>query len=126
MTMLRFGPLLAIAGAACLVAWTPEGRLPPEVAALDRAPASPFDALATETASVTGAARSASVAPPILGYGSASSAVADRAAPAGGGPERCGPRVPIGLCGCPRARAGAPGRPQVLPFHRWLGTCRRP
>ena len=37
MTMLRFGPLLAIAGAACLVAWTPEGRPPPpEVATLDR------------------------------------------------------------------------------------------
>ena len=29
MTMLRFGPLLAIGGAACLVAWTPEGRPPP-------------------------------------------------------------------------------------------------
>ncbi|HEY1888186.1 MAG TPA: hypothetical protein VGG86_19385, partial [Roseiarcus sp.] len=28
MTIVRFGPLLAIAGAACLVAWTPEGRAP--------------------------------------------------------------------------------------------------
>ena len=28
MTILRFGPLLAIAGAACLVAWTPKGRSP--------------------------------------------------------------------------------------------------
>jgi soluble lytic murein transglycosylase len=28
MTIFRFGPLLAIAGAACLVAWTPEGRAP--------------------------------------------------------------------------------------------------
>ncbi|MBV8795382.1 MAG: hypothetical protein JO136_10660, partial [Hyphomicrobiales bacterium] len=28
MTILRFGPLLAIAGAACLIAWTPEGRAP--------------------------------------------------------------------------------------------------
>src|SRR5271165_2471817 len=87
MTMLRFGPLLAIAGAACLVAWTPEGRLPPEVAALDRAPASLFDAPATETASVTGAARSASAAPPILGYGSASSAGAEPAATAAPPPE---------------------------------------
>jgi len=87
MTMLRFGPLLAIAGAACLVAWTPEGRLPPEVAALDRAPASLFDAPATETASVTGAARSASAAPPILGYGSASSAGAEPAATAPPPPE---------------------------------------
>ena len=55
MTMLRFGPLLAIAGAACLVAWTPEGRLRrPKSRALDRAPASRFDAPATETASVAG------------------------------------------------------------------------
>jgi soluble lytic murein transglycosylase len=28
MRIVRFGPLLAIAGAACLVAWTPEGRAP--------------------------------------------------------------------------------------------------
>jgi hypothetical protein len=35
MTMFRFGPLLAVGGAACLVAWTPEGRPPPpEVGAL--------------------------------------------------------------------------------------------
>jgi soluble lytic murein transglycosylase len=87
MTNLRFGPLLAIAGAACLVAWTPEGRLRPEVAALDRAPAPPFDAPATETASVAGAARSASAAPPILGYGSASSAGAEPAATAPPPPE---------------------------------------
>ena len=45
MTILRFGPLVAIAGAACLIAWTPEGRPPPpEVATLDRAPRSRFDA----------------------------------------------------------------------------------
>jgi soluble lytic murein transglycosylase len=31
MTTLRFGPLLAVAGAACLVAWTPEGRAPEPV-----------------------------------------------------------------------------------------------
>jgi soluble lytic murein transglycosylase len=29
MTTSRFGPLLALAGAACLVAWTPKGRPPP-------------------------------------------------------------------------------------------------
>ncbi len=29
MTMFRFGPLLAIGCAACLVAWTPQGRTPP-------------------------------------------------------------------------------------------------
>ena len=34
MTILRFGPLLAITGAACLVAWTPEGRAPEPVPSL--------------------------------------------------------------------------------------------
>ena len=81
MTMLRFGPLLAIAGAACLVAWTPEGRPPrPEVATLDRGPGSGSDAPPTETASVTRAAQSASTAAPTIGYGSASSAGAELAA----------------------------------------------
>jgi soluble lytic murein transglycosylase len=81
MTMLRFGPLLAIAGAACLVAWTPEGRPPrPEVATLDRGPGSRSDAPPTETASVTRAAQSASTAAPTIGYGSASSAGAELAA----------------------------------------------
>src|SRR3984885_6441692 len=68
MTMFRFGPLLALAGAACLVAWTPEGRPPPpEVVTLDRAPGSRFDAAPTETASVTRAAPPAIAAPPTLG-----------------------------------------------------------
>ena len=31
MTTLQFGPLLAVAGAACLIAWTPEGRAPEPV-----------------------------------------------------------------------------------------------
>ncbi len=78
MTMLQFGPLLAIAGAACLVAWTPEGRPPPpEVATLDRGPGSRSDAPPTETASVTRAAQSASTPAPTIGYGSASSAGAE-------------------------------------------------
>jgi soluble lytic murein transglycosylase len=68
MTMFRFGPLLAVAGAACLVAWTPEGRLPPpEVATLDRAPISRFDAAPTETASVTRTALPAIAAPRTVG-----------------------------------------------------------
>ncbi len=68
MTMFRFGPLLAVAGAACLVAWTPEGRPPPpEVATLDRASGSRFDAAPTETASVTRAAPPVVAAPPTLG-----------------------------------------------------------
>ena len=33
MTIIRFGPLLALGGAACLIAWTPEGRMVPEGAA---------------------------------------------------------------------------------------------
>jgi soluble lytic murein transglycosylase len=68
MTILRFGPLLAIAGAACLVAWTPEGRPPPpEVATLSLVSGSHSDAAPTETASVTGAAPPAIAAPPTLG-----------------------------------------------------------
>ena len=45
MTILRFGPLPAIAGAACLVAWTPEGRAPepaPSLAISAPKLASPF------------------------------------------------------------------------------------
>ena len=68
MTLFRFGPLLAVAGAACLVAWTPEGRPPPpEVATLDRAPDSRFDAAPTETASVTRGAPPVVAAAPTLG-----------------------------------------------------------
>ena len=75
MTIFRFGPLLAIGGAACLVALTPQGRPPPpEVAALDRAFSARFDAAPEETASIAGAAKSARAARPMLGYGSASSA----------------------------------------------------
>ena len=64
MTILRFGPLLAIAGAACLVAWTPHGRPPPpEVVGLGLASRLGLDAPPTETASVTGVAQSASAGP---------------------------------------------------------------
>ena len=64
MTMLRFGPLLAIGGAACLVAWTPEGRTPPNPdigappawnARVDDAP--------TETASIPRPARAGRPSP---------------------------------------------------------------
>ncbi len=73
MTILRFGPLLALAGAACLVAWTPEGRSPaPEVAALDRASGSRSDVPPTETASLTRPAQSASAARTAIGEGLAS------------------------------------------------------
>jgi soluble lytic murein transglycosylase len=62
MTLFRFGPLLAIAGAACLVAWTPGGRPPPpEVGALNFAPVSRFDPPA-ETASIAGAPQSSGAA----------------------------------------------------------------
>jgi soluble lytic murein transglycosylase len=73
MKILRFGPLLALAGAAGLIAWTPEKRLPlPEAAALDRAAKSGFDAPPTETASVSGATHSAFAARPVIGDGFAS------------------------------------------------------
>ncbi len=68
MTILQFGPLLAIAGAACLVAWTPEERPPPpEVATLGLGSGSHYDAAPTETASVTGAAPQLSLRPQHLG-----------------------------------------------------------
>ena len=81
MTMFRFGPLLALAGAACLVAWTPAGRPPPaEVATFERPPNSHFGAAPAETASVTGATQSARAAQPMVEYASASSAGAEPAA----------------------------------------------
>ena len=81
MTMFRFGPLLALAGAACLVAWTPAGRPPPaEVATFERPPDSHFGAAPAETASVTGATQSARAAQPMVEYASASSAGAEPAA----------------------------------------------
>ena len=59
MTMFRFGPLLAIGGAACLVAWAPEGRAPPpKVATLDLASRSRVDDAPTETGSIPRAAQS--------------------------------------------------------------------
>ena len=92
MTMFRFGPLLAVAGAACLVAWTPEGRPPPpEVATLDRAPGSRFDAAPTETASVTRAAPPAIAAPPTLGDQSPSALFRRWRGDTGRGPERRSP-----------------------------------
>jgi soluble lytic murein transglycosylase len=73
MRMFRFGPILALAGAACLIAWTPERRFPlPEVAAPDRAAGSRVDAPPAETASIAGATQSAVAARPIIGDGFAS------------------------------------------------------
>jgi soluble lytic murein transglycosylase len=63
MTLFRFGPLLAVAVAACLVAWTPERRPPPsEIGALNFVPASRFDP-PTETASVARRPQSSEAAP---------------------------------------------------------------
>ncbi len=73
MRILRFAPLVAVAGAACLVAWTPEWRpSPPEVATLDRALVSRVDGAPAETASMTSGSKSLR-ATPSLEYGSASS-----------------------------------------------------
>jgi soluble lytic murein transglycosylase len=73
MRILRFAPLLALAGAACVVAWAPHGHPPPpEVATVDRAPVSRVEGAPTETASMTSGPKSLRATPP-LDYGSASS-----------------------------------------------------
>jgi soluble lytic murein transglycosylase len=61
MTLFRFGPLLAMTGAACLVAWTPGGRPPPPEVGANLVPALRFDA-PTETASVARAPQSSEAA----------------------------------------------------------------
>src|SRR5580692_1686803 len=59
MRILRFAPLLAVVGAACVVAWTPHGHSPPpEVAAVSRVVVAP-----TETASMTGGPKSLAATP---------------------------------------------------------------
>src|SRR5580700_6323084 len=58
MRILRFALLLAVAGAACAVVWTPHGHSPPpEVATLDRALVSRVDG-PPETASITSGPKS--------------------------------------------------------------------
>ena len=105
MTMFQFGPLLAVAGAACLVAWTPEGRPPPpEVATLDRAPDSRFDSAPTETASVTRAAPPVVAAAPTLG---------DQRVPAHSSANGAATRE-AGLSGAPRLRPRLRGPTRTL------------
>src|SRR5271167_4020954 len=66
MRILRFAPLLAVAGAACVVAWTPHGHSPPpEVATLDRAAVSRVVVAPTETASTTSGPKSLPATPPL-------------------------------------------------------------
>ena len=65
MRIFRFTPLLAVAAAACLVAWTPHGHSPPEVATLDRALVSRVDGAPPETASITSGPRSLPPIPPL-------------------------------------------------------------
>ena len=73
MRILRFAPLLAVAGAACVVALMPHGHSPPpDVATVDRAPVSRVEGAPTETASMTSGPKSLRATPP-LDYGSASS-----------------------------------------------------
>jgi soluble lytic murein transglycosylase len=65
MRILRFAPLLAVAGAACVVAWTPHGHSPPpEVATLDRAAVSRVVSAPTTTASMTSGPKSLPATPP--------------------------------------------------------------
>src|SRR3984957_15221582 len=66
MRILRFTPLLAVAAAACLIAWTPQGHSPPpEVATLDRALVSRLDRAPPETASITSGPKSLRPTPPL-------------------------------------------------------------
>src|ERR1700727_3631073 len=66
MRILRFTPLLAVAAAACLVAWTPQGHSPPlEVATLDRALGSRLDRAPPETARITSGPKSLRPTPPL-------------------------------------------------------------
>src|ERR1700722_15015471 len=66
MRILRFAPLLAVAGAACVVAWTPHGHSPPrEVARLDRGLISGVDGAPPETASITIGPKSLRPTPPL-------------------------------------------------------------
>ncbi len=66
MRILRFAPLLVVAGAACVVAWTPHGHSPqPEVATLDRALVSRVDGAPPETASITSGPKSLYPTPPL-------------------------------------------------------------
>jgi soluble lytic murein transglycosylase len=66
MRIFRFTPLLAVAAAACLVAWTPHGHSPsPEVATLDRALVSRVDGAPPETASITSGPKPLRPTPPL-------------------------------------------------------------
>src|SRR5580692_2673590 len=66
MRILRFAPLLAVAGAACVVAWTPHGHSPPrDVASLDRAAVSRVVGAPTETASMASGPKSLPATPPL-------------------------------------------------------------
>ena len=64
MRILRFAPLLAVAGAVCVVAWTPHGHNPPDVATLDRTAVSRVVGAPTTTASMTSGPTSLSATPP--------------------------------------------------------------
>ena len=66
MRILRFAPLLAVAGAASAVTWMPHGHIPPpDVAALDRAAVSRLVGAPTEAASRTSAPKSLPATPPL-------------------------------------------------------------
>jgi soluble lytic murein transglycosylase len=66
MRILRFAPLLVVAGAACVVARTPHWHSPPpEVATLDRALVSRVDGAPPETASITSGPKSLPPIPPL-------------------------------------------------------------
>ena len=128
MTILHPRLFLAICGAACLIAFTPEGRRPPaELAAIDESAIGSSArarrraaALASGRRRSRGAAgacraaerrrRSASTTPvPCAG----APLVRHPSSAARGSVERRGPRGPIRRCGPPGPGAAARGRPQL-------------
>ncbi|MGB7974841.1 MAG: lytic transglycosylase domain-containing protein [Roseiarcus sp.] len=79
MTILRFAPLLAVTGAACVVGWAPHGHPPlVEVATPDRAPFSGTDGAPNKSASMTGGPKSLRTTS-VLESASSSSAAPDAA-----------------------------------------------
>jgi soluble lytic murein transglycosylase len=112
MTMFRFGPLLALGGAACLVAWAPQGRPPPppKVAMLDPPARLRVDDAPTETGSIPTAAQTAIVARRVVRDEDVdrASLASPEPAPAPG-PEQAGPALSDADLLAQFAYADAPG-----------------
>ena len=137
MTIFRPRPILALCGAACLIAFTPYAPRPPEElgeldqvagrapGALVLAPTAPHTTAGDEQSAKWSVAAplTFSEAHPVDLASTASAAIALRPSAAGrGGPERRQPRRPIRLCrhsriaaACGRARFRVPFAPALAP-----------